>query len=117
MADDYEKSPKAKIAKAIANSADFGSDSTRIWLHLSGIDASEEEPFEILDADQQDKNLFKSSKPIFKRKEVMLYVRKADPTAKSHVANLHIKIPTVGVDSVVDFDLTTLGTHILIAVL
>jgi len=86
-------------------------------LHLSGIEADEEDPFEILDVDNENKILFRSTKPIYRKKEVMMFVRRADPNSKTHVANLHIKLPSVGVDTVADFDLTTLGTHIMIAVL
>ncbi|KAL9650314.1 hypothetical protein ABK040_014968 [Willaertia magna] len=116
LAENYQKSPKQKEQKKTLDSVDFSTESTRIWLHLSGIEATPEEPFEVLDVDQDEKVLFKSSKPIFKKFEQMLYIKKP-LNVKNHIANLRIKIPVGGVDTVADFNLTTLGTHILIAVL
>ncbi len=111
MRDDYKKK---EIPKNVISSLVSDNKSTRVWLHLCGIEASDEEPFTLFVDGQR---IFKMSKSVGKRQEFPLIIKMSDTRRRCHEIDLQINIPMLGIeDAVSHFNLTTGGQHILIAV-
>lgn len=113
----YEAKPKSKESLALEeeNKRNFEVASTRVWFHLSGIEASEQEPF-VLSVKGQ--TVFRYSKRIGKRQQFPVYIKKEDAHAKHHIIDLQIDIPMLGIEGATQsFNLHTNGQQIMIAVI
>ncbi|KAL0480855.1 hypothetical protein AKO1_002103, partial [Acrasis kona] len=102
-----------KTAEQEQASTSLSVNSTRCYLHLSGIDATSSDPFQLK---VDGRSLFKSSRPIPKPVRIPVYIKQPIVSSRYHEITMKIEMPELGVETDHDFNLTLGGVHIQIAV-
>jgi hypothetical protein len=110
----YKKEAPTKTLEEANNSANLSVNSTRCYLHLAGIDATQQDPF-VLKVDGR--VIFKSSRPIAKPAKIPVFIKQPIVAARYHEITMRIEMPELGVETDHDFNLTLGGVHIQIAVI